>query len=304
MHGYTGKLLFVDLSLRQVWIEELAEDVARDYIGGYGLGARIIYERQPAAVDALGPENYLGFTTGPLTGTPALSSPRFTVVGKSPLTGGWGDSNSGGDFGPFLKFAGFDAVFIRGVSETPVYLRVLDGRAEIRDAAPLWGTDTYQTEAALRAEHGPSSRVCSIGPAGEKCSLIAGIITRRGSAAARSGLGAVMGSKRLKAIVACGDGAVAVADGPGLKRANKAFIDYLRSNPMLEQTYLGERRRYGTTGWTERMLQIGSSPVKNWGGSRVSDFADYSGLTAEAATANQSRLRAAGAAKASKISSL
>src|SRR3989304_5698567 len=119
--GYMGKLLYIDLSTRKIAEEELDEKLCYDFIGGYGIGARILFSRQKCCVDPLGPENHLGFTTGPLIGTPFFC-PRYTVVGKSPLTDTWGDANSGGDFGPKLKFAGYNAVFFVGVSEKPVYL--------------------------------------------------------------------------------------------------------------------------------------------------------------------------------------
>ncbi|UCB43734.1 MAG: hypothetical protein JSV77_03555, partial [Dehalococcoidales bacterium] len=114
--GYMGKILFVDLSTGELKDEVLGEKLCRDFIGGYGIGARILYNRQKAGVDPLGPENTLGFITGPLTGTPATTGTRYTAVAKSPLTGGWGDANSGGYFGPHLKFAGYDAVFFNGIA--------------------------------------------------------------------------------------------------------------------------------------------------------------------------------------------
>ncbi|HWR70743.1 MAG TPA: aldehyde ferredoxin oxidoreductase N-terminal domain-containing protein, partial [Dehalococcoidia bacterium] len=133
--GYMGKLLFVDLSKGEIKEESPDENLYRDFMGGYGLGARIIYSRQPGGVDPLGPESIIGFVTGPLTGMRGMvMAPRFTVVGKSPLTCGWGDANSGGYFGPYLKFAGYDAVFFGGISPKPVYLFIDNGQAELRDA--------------------------------------------------------------------------------------------------------------------------------------------------------------------------
>ena len=151
-------------------------------------GARIIYNRQKAGVDPLGPENVFGILTGPLTGTPALSGTRYTVIGKSPLTGSWGDANSGGYFGPNLKFAGYDGLFFTGISEKPVYLFIEDGKAEIRDAAHLWGKDTFETEDMLHTEHGKQTHTACIGPSAEKLSLVSCVMTNRGSAAGRSGI--------------------------------------------------------------------------------------------------------------------
>src|SRR5512140_2484071 len=154
IHGYMGQLLFVDLETRSCRVEPLDEEMARDFIGGYGLGARILYERMPGGVDPLGPDNLLGFVTGPFTGTPAICSGRFTVVGKSPLTGGWGDANCGGFWGPYLRFAGYDAVFFRGIGRTPTYVLIDDGEVTFHDASPLWGKDCLDTEDDLWAAHG------------------------------------------------------------------------------------------------------------------------------------------------------
>ena len=155
--GYMGKILWVDLSKNEFKAEVLDEKFYRDYIGGYGLGARILFSRQKPGVDALGPENIFGIVTGTLTGTPVLGGSRYIVVGKSPLTGTWGDANSGGYFGPYLRFAGYDAVFFTGISEKPVYLALDNGQAELRDAGDLWGKDCFETEDALKAELGESS---------------------------------------------------------------------------------------------------------------------------------------------------
>ena len=146
-----GKILFADLSKGELKDEALDEKLCREFIGGYGIGARIIYSRQKAGVDPLGPENIFGILTGPLTGSPVLSGTRYTVVGKSPLTGTWGDANSGGYFGPHLKFAGYDGVLATGISAKPVYIFIKDGKAELRDAAHLWGKDTFETEDILKS---------------------------------------------------------------------------------------------------------------------------------------------------------
>jgi aldehyde:ferredoxin oxidoreductase len=151
--GYMGngsaKILFVDLSSGEMKEELYGEDVLRKYIGGYGLGAKIMYDKQKPNVDPLGPDNMFGFLTGPLTGTPAVIGSRYVVVTKSPLTGTWGDANSGGDFGPNLKFAGYDGVFFTGISKKPVYLFIENGKAELKDADWLWGKDTNETEDML-----------------------------------------------------------------------------------------------------------------------------------------------------------
>src|SRR4030042_572248 len=157
--GYMGKLLFVELSTGKIKEETPDESLYRNFIGGYGIGSRIIYDRQKGGVDPLGPENIFALMTGPLTGSPALGGARYQAMAKSPLTGSWGDANSGGDFGPFLKFSGYDGVFVSGVSAKPVYLSIDNGKAELRDASRIWGKSTYETEDALQAEHGKKARV-------------------------------------------------------------------------------------------------------------------------------------------------
>ena len=152
--GYMGKMLMVDLSKNELRDEVLDEKLCRQFIGGYGIGARILFSRQKAGVDPLGPDNTFGILSGPFSGTPALSGTRYTVVGKSPLTGGWGDANSGGYFGAFLKFAGYDAVFFTGISEKPVYLFINNGKAEMRErfspAGPMQATSTSLPSSDLR----------------------------------------------------------------------------------------------------------------------------------------------------------
>lgn len=207
-----GKLLNVDLATGRMEDEALQDDFCRKFIGGYGFGAKILFDRMKSGVDPLGPENVLGFVTGPLTGTPALIGSRYCVVCKSPLTGTWGDANSGGYFGPQLKAAGYDGVFFSGQSDKPVYLSIEDGKAELRDASGLWGKDSNETEHALKAENGKDIRVACIGPSGESLSLISSVINDLGRAAGRSGVGAVMGSKKLKAVVARGSIKVPMAD--------------------------------------------------------------------------------------------
>jgi aldehyde:ferredoxin oxidoreductase len=282
--GYMGKLLWVDLATGKIGEEIPDERLYRDFIGGYGVGARLLYDRMEAGTDPLGPGNILGFVTGPLTGSPAVGGSRYQVVARSPLTGGWGDANSGGHFGPALKFAGYDAVFFTGVSEKPVYLLIDNGAATLRDASHLWGKDTYATEDALHAEHGAEAKVAGIGPAGEKLSLVAGIMTHRGDAAARGGQGAVMGSKRLKAVVAKGDMKVPVADIDAADRLRAEQIEDLKSTGFLERFHF-----YGTGGHGDLSAHSGDTPVLNWGGVGVIATPDVSGLSKENVIANLDR---------------
>ncbi|MCK4368517.1 MAG: aldehyde ferredoxin oxidoreductase family protein [Dehalococcoidales bacterium] len=270
-----GKLLFVNLSTGGIKEETPDESLYRDFIGGYGIGARVLYSRQKGGVDPLGPENTLGLVTGPLTGTPATFGCRYVAVAKSPLTGGWGDANCGGDFGPNLKFAGYDGVFFTGISEKPVYLFIDNGKAQLRAATHLWGKVTFETDDMLQAEHGKAAKVVSIGPAGEKLSLISCLMNNRVDAAGRSGLGAVMGSKKLKAVVVKGDRKVPIADMETADRLRKEHIAEMRG-PFLEEFH-----KYGTTGHTAESAHSGDTPVKNWGGIGIIDLPDVSALDRE-----------------------
>ncbi|MEE8420254.1 MAG: aldehyde ferredoxin oxidoreductase N-terminal domain-containing protein, partial [Dehalococcoidales bacterium] len=227
-NGYMGKILFVDLAKKSCQEETLSEAMCRDFMGGYGIAARILYERMKPGVDPLGPDNMLGFMTGPLTGTPTMCSGRFVVVAKSPLTGTWGDANCGGDFGPFLKFAGFDGVFFTGNSVGPVYLFIDNGKPELRDAADLWGKDCLETEDILKNAHGKDTSVACIGPSGEKLSLIAAIMNEKGRAAGRSGLGAVMGAKKLKAVAVRGNQRVPMANEDKAKELRRKYLTQLK----------------------------------------------------------------------------
>lgn len=264
--GYIGKLLFVDLSSGKIWDEPLDEQMCKEFIGGYGIGARILFSRVKPKVDALGPENMLGIATGPFTGTPALFGSRFTVVAKSPLTGTWGDSNCGGRFGPYLKYSGYDAVFFSGIASKPVYLLIDNGKAELKDASNVWGKDAIEAEIILNKEYGRESQVACIGSASEKLSLITGVMNDKGRAAGRSGLGAVMGSKRLKAVVARGNFQIPIANKSKLNQARKTYLAQL-TGPFYDLFNM-----FGTAGVTGSSAHSGDSPVKNWGGVGVTDF--------------------------------
>ena len=164
--GIQGKILNVHLGTRRIEAESLPEEMYRRYLGGYGLGARLLFDRIPVNADPLGPDNILGLMPGVLTGTP-LFGIRFQAVGKTPKTGGWGDSNCGGDFGPVLKHSGWDGLLLSGIADKPVYLLIEDEKAELRDAGDLWGMDAIVVEKELKVRHGKRASVACIGPAGE-----------------------------------------------------------------------------------------------------------------------------------------
>ena len=272
-NGYMGKILFVDLSMGKIEEEPLDEKLCRDFLGGYGIAARIIYDRQKAGADPLGPDNIFGLTTGPLTGTPVPFGSRYTVVGKSPLTGTWGDANSGGFFGPHLKFSGYDAVFFTGISSSPVYLLINDGKPELKDASQLWGKDTSETEDLIRSELGEKARVAAIGRAGENLSFISCVINDKGRAAARSGLGAVMGSKKLKAVAVMGTKDVPIADRD--KAAGIAQEYRQKMSGMMYEVF----KEFGTSAGLNFCVLSGDSPVKNWGGVGIRDFPNASAIS-------------------------
>jgi aldehyde:ferredoxin oxidoreductase len=270
-NGYMGRFLLVDLSKPEITDFDFDETAKRNYLGGYGLGIKYIYENQKPKVDALGPDNILAFMTGPVSGTTIPGGARFVVCAKSPLTGTWGDSNCGGAFGPTLKKSGFDGVFFKGVSEKPVYLLLDNGKATLEDAAYLWGKDTYETDDIIREKYGKNAESAIIGKGGETKSLIACITNRKGKVAGRSGMGAVMGSKMIKAIVAIGDGKVDIADKDMYDQARKQFIKDVKND-------------YGDAEWashggTPTVVEGGideqDSPIKNWAGV-TSDMGDYS----------------------------
>ncbi len=282
--GYMGKMLFVDLTKGGIREEPLDEKLCHDFIGGYGIGARIIYSNQRGGLDPLGPENILGFVTGPLTGVPGVFGTRFTVVGKSPLTKTWGDANCGGNFGPNLKFSGYDAVFFTGISKKPVYLLCKDGTATMNDASDLWGKDVEETESILQSKLGKEARIASIGPAGEKLSLLSSIMHNRGRAAARSGLGAVMGSKKLKAVVAMGNKKVPIGDIEAHSRVTKEYMPKLKENPFANA--LGQ---FGLCFLNVGNFTTGNSPCKNWTGIGVKDFPNANALNFENIVSRQEK---------------
>jgi aldehyde:ferredoxin oxidoreductase len=264
--GYMGRLLDVNLTTGKMKDEPVDEKMCRDYVGGYGLGARLLYERIPRGASSLGPNNILGLLTGPLTGTPAVIGSRFVAVAKSPKTSGsWGDANCGGYFGPHLKFAGYDGVLVSGISPKPVYLFIEEGKAKLLDASDLWGLGVTPMEDILKERHGKDVEIASIGPAGEMLSLLSCIMNDKERAAGRSGLGAVMGSKKLKAVVVKGKMPVPMYDEKGMTA--------LRKRILKERTGFFEiLHTWGTPGITHDSALSGDSPVKNWGGAGLTDF--------------------------------
>ncbi|MEW5733481.1 MAG: aldehyde ferredoxin oxidoreductase family protein [Thermodesulfobacteriota bacterium] len=289
--GYMGKVLMVNLTKGEIREEEIPDSVYREYLSGMGLGAWMLYRHVPKNATPLGGNNMLGFVSGLLTGTGSLFTGRWMVVGKSPLTGGFGDANCGGTFSYAIKRAGYDGIFFTGKAKKPVYLEVADGKAELKDASDLWGMDTVETEKTLWERGGKKKpTVACIGPAGEKLSLIAGISNDGGRMAARSGLGAVMGSKKLKAVALSGKAKIEVADKEAMKKLSAECVKWVKFQPpflpgtatfpvgtllrvlptgmaqdgMLYKVML---KKWGTVAMNQVSIEMGDAPIKNWKGS-------------------------------------
>ena len=279
MNSYAGKLLIVDLTTGKSHDEPLNEKYAADYIGGAGLAARYLYDAIDAHTDPLSPDNPLIFMTGPLDVTAAPSSGRFVVVARSPQTGLYGEANAGNFFGPDLKLAGYDGIIVRGKSPTPVYLLIRDGKVELRDAARLRGKTTYDTGDAIRAELDDQKlTVAAIGPAGENLVKYALILSTnpRGKKgiAGRCGMGAVMGSKNLKAIaVRAGKQKIALHDPAAFQAALRPAIEMLPDDNITQVW-----RAVGTSGSIDYLGLLGDLPVKYWTQATF-DFGKISGNT-------------------------
>ena len=259
MLGYTGKVLHIDLSTTVRSLHDLDETDARNYLGGGGLAAHLLSSMN-WDVDPFDLENRLVFFAGPLTGTPAPLCSRYSVCAKSPLTNIWGEAHASGFWGPELKASGLDGIVIEGKAERPVYLWIKDGKVTIKDARSLWGKDTFTTEDAIKEELGDTAiKVAAIGPAGEKRSRMAAIINDHGRAAARCGIGAVMGSKNLKAIAVRGTREVKVARPEELRTLAGTLARLARESTAGK--YLKE---FGTIGGMDPFHEFGDVPIKNW----------------------------------------
>jgi aldehyde:ferredoxin oxidoreductase len=275
MNGYMGKLLVVDLTSGEISTEPLSEDYARQFVGGASLACRYLFERIGRDTDPLGPDNPLLFMTGPLVGTPAPLCGRYEVCARSPQTGLWGEANSGGRFGPYLRFAGYDGVLFTGRASHPMYLYLWDGQAELRDARPMWGKDTYETQEAIQAELGDARvSIACIGPAGEKQVKYAAVINDSGRAAGRTGMGAVMGSKNLKAIAAGGNRRVVLADEAAFKKAAQAVTQAVQEDVKAQFFTIG-----GTASGIDTTMWLGDVPNKYFTVGLWEPAANLSGAT-------------------------
>lgn len=256
-----GKLLMVDLDHGNIQEQAIDPGYARSFIGGSGLGVRLLWDSLDSAWEPLNPASPLLWITGPFTGTGGPAMGRFSICARSPQTGLWGESHIGGFVGPELRYAGYDGILITGRASTPVYLWIHNGQAELRDASHLWGrTNTYETQHLVKSEVGePRARVASIGLAGENCVPYASILSDHGRLAGRTGMGAVMGSKNLKALAVRGTGKIALAHPDKYRRLG------VEANRILhEETATVVLHELGTSGGVEYQQMLGDMPQKYW----------------------------------------
>jgi aldehyde:ferredoxin oxidoreductase len=256
MNGWVGQILEVNLSDGNISTQP-TEAYVDDYLGGRGIGVRLVYDRVKPGIDALSPDNALIFSMGPLTGTAIPSSGRTDVTALSPLSNLRAKSNFGGYWGPEAKYAGFDHIVITGKAEKPCYLWIKDGRVEIRSAEGLWGKDTAETQTMIQKElNDPEIKVVCIGPAGEKMVRFASIITEMAASATRTGTGAVMGSKNLKAIAVRGTGTVGVARPDEMLQCSLEINKEIRESPACQ-----ELSNWGVTRFISMMYSLSFFPV-------------------------------------------
>jgi len=271
--GFMGKILRVDLGNGTVAAEKIPEQWMRLYLGGAGLASKYLFDEVPPDTDPLGPDNKLIFMSGPLTGTASASASRYSVVAKSPLTGIWGHGNSGGSFGPAMKRAGYDGVIIEGKAEKPVYLSIMDGEAHLEPAEEIWGQTVPETENYVAEKSGRKVTIASIGPGGENQVKYAAIMNNKDRAVGRTGMGAVMGSKNLKAIVCAGKHKFEIAEPEQFKRTAKRQIDLLDES-MLKVGF----EAFGTNMVADMVNARGGYPTLNWQKGVFEDIEEVNGM--------------------------
>ena len=274
-YGYTGKIIRINLTTEMIIIEEPDDIFYRTYIGGKGFVSYYLLKELPPDVDALSPSNKLIFATGILTGIPVAAMPRFAVGAKSPLTGGYGQSESGGFWGPELKKAGYDGIIIEGKASKPVYININNEKIEIKDASNIWGKDTGDAQDIIRKELGDNRvRVAQIGPGGEKLVRYACIVNELKHANGRNGLGAVMGSKNLKAIAVKGTRKIQVSNPDKVNEISRRYLDMYMDHPLSYGLYA-----LGTSGSVTSLNEMGILPTRNFTDGEFEGAKKISGLT-------------------------
>ena len=268
MYGYSGKILVVDLTSENIETIPIEEELARKYLGGVGINTKLLFKHMRKGIDPLGPDNVLLFGTGPLVGTFMPTASKTDVSAKSPITGLFGAASSGYQFGSEMKYAGYDHILIKGTSKHPVYLAIQNGSVELRDAAHLWGKDVWEAIDALEAEWGSEDiRVAAIGPSGENLVRFSAIQNGKYDAWARTGMGAVMGSKRLKAIVVRGKGGIRVAK----KKQFRELAHELRQE-IINSPFFNAVSTYGSMAATGPYGKFGALPGKNFQTGVIEDW--------------------------------
>ena len=275
-NAFVGKILRVNLTSGTITSENLNPDWARQTLGGAGLATRYLFELTSPGIDPLGAENVLIFMTGALTGTASASASRYSVVAKSPQTNIWGQSNSGGFFGPALKWSGFDGVIFEGVSPEPVYLSIQNGAAELRKASHLWGLTVPDCDDQLQSEIGHPVTVACIGPGGENLVRYAAIMNNKHRAAGRTGMGAVMGSKRLKAIACSGNRHISLHNAEKFMRVTQRQREFMDES-ILKIGF----DTFGTNMIADMVNVRGGYPTNNW---QYGTFEQIENVNAQAIT--------------------
>ncbi|MCL5257327.1 MAG: aldehyde ferredoxin oxidoreductase family protein [Chloroflexi bacterium] len=258
-NGYIGRILTVDLTSRSSEVRDLPEDLASRFLGARGFGAKLLYDLLPPETDPLSADNLLILATGPLTGTASPTGSKLSIISRSPATRGYGDSTIGGHIGPEIKFAGYDVIILRGLASTPVTLSIEDNKVQFMDASALWGLGCFETESRIKDNLGEETQVLCIGPAGENLVNVACIGHDFGRQAGRTGMGAIMGSKKVKAIAVRGSGSIHLADPAEFRSQVSALYKRLQELPSTKQW-----REGGTAEHVIMSNEVGCLPTRNF----------------------------------------
>jgi len=275
MKGFYNKILNIDLNKRKFWTEQIPDNILEAFLGGRGLGAYLLWKNLKKGTDPLSSENVLIFTVGPATGTKMMGVSRYGVFTKSPQTHFFADSYSGGYVAPKIKGCGYDAIIIKGASNSPLYLEISDKDVKFHSAAHLWGKNTYETEDKVLKETGvPGAQVITIGPAGERMVVFACIKNNYWRSAGRCGMGAVMGSKKLKAIVFHGNKSCEIADEDLLGKYVRSLVEKGKEDPGV-----AAYRKYGTVQMVATVNNARAWPTEYWSKGRFEDWEKISAET-------------------------
>lgn len=279
MEGFYNKVLYIDVGKKEFWDEEISDTLLKSFLGGRGLGAYLLWKNLKKGTDPLSPESVLIFTVGPITGTKMMGASRYAVFAKSPLTGFFADSYSGGYVAPKIKATGYDAIVIKGASSSPLYLEISDEGVKFHSATHLWGKDTYETEDKVVEEVGvPGAQAVTIGPGGENLVAFACIENNYWRSAGRCGMGAIMGSKKLKAIVFHGNASAPLADDDMLTDYVKSLVKKGKNDPGV-----AAYKKYGTPQMVSILNKVKAWPSEYW---NKGSFEEWEKISAESLLSN------------------